>query len=362
MIVKIKSRKSFAAVADYITRKDHNPKFFFSRFLFGNNKKDIVRQMEVWSKMKPGRSNPVVHLFYSFAIEDGSVSDELARKVVERHLNLMGYANTQAAFWWHSDHDYMHIHGMLNRVDQEGNWISESNERYRNMRICKQLCKEFGLYIAPGKRNVKIGRLHGREKMRYQMYNKVMLALHLSITWKDFEEELAKLGIQMKFRYDHGGRIVKGISFTNGQVCFGGSRLDRSLSFRQLDKILGGLTPQRDYYDLSHDRDSDTGQLLYPEAKARIKSDVPHISLTDFCNEICTPVADVMNDVAESIDEGTLVGLDALMTFLLPPTPDVSIGTGGGGGGSSYDDDRRRRRKEEAQQSNDYIPTKRRRR
>ncbi len=53
-------------------------------------------------------------------------------------------------------HGYERIHCL---PDNDGNTISDRNERLRSTRICKELTLKYGLHMSNGKENVKRDRL-----------------------------------------------------------------------------------------------------------------------------------------------------------------------------------------------------------
>lgn len=345
MIVKMMSRSSAKAVIDYITRKDHKPEFLLSKGVRADNTDAMARSFERWAKMLPGRSEPFLHTSFSLALEDKNISYEKKVAILFRWAELMGYDHTQMAAWEHHDHEYIHWHAIMNRVNNNGHWIRDGNERYRNMKACKTLAHEFGLVIVDGKRKVKPEQLKGKDKFRYEMYAKVKAALDEAITWTDFKEELAKRGITMQFRWSPQRHVVQGIVFSDGSKSYAGSSLDRSFSFRNLDRELGGLSSERDYYDVSFDRDADGG-LLHPDMAAADRSsrsndrgigsgvsilgqENPAYELT---SNAFSSIVEGTTDLAESVNGIAYATLDALVEVLaVPLAPSVEIGSGGGG-------------------------------
>ena len=53
-------------------------------------------------------------------------------------------------------------------------------------------------------------------------------------------DRLAKQGIGVNFKLDRRNGNIVGVSFTKDGVSFNGSRIDRSMGFYRLDKLLGG--------------------------------------------------------------------------------------------------------------------------
>ena len=58
---------------------------------------------------------------------------------------------------------------IINRIDNDGRRISDQNEKLRSTKVCMELTKKYGLYIASGKENVKRERLKGNDKTKYKV-------------------------------------------------------------------------------------------------------------------------------------------------------------------------------------------------
>ena len=128
---------------------------------------------------------------------------------------------------------------VANRVDNDGNTISDSNDNVRNVKVCKALTREYGLYFSKGKMNVKRDRLRGKDKVKYQIYDAIKAALPCCNCWSDLCDMLAKQGIGVNFKYNRNEGKIIGVSFTKNEISFSGSRIDRSMSFYKLDKLFG---------------------------------------------------------------------------------------------------------------------------
>lgn len=53
-------------------------------------------------------------------------------EIALEYMNKIGYGNTQFLIVRHHDTDHPHIHLVLNRIDYDGNRISDRNERIRS--------------------------------------------------------------------------------------------------------------------------------------------------------------------------------------------------------------------------------------
>ena len=235
----LKKRANFARVVNYV----NNPKkarLIDSKNVRLDDNTTIARSMQGQADDKPGRKlkNPVYHISLDFAHEDTpKLTDDLMVEIAREYMRRMGIVNTQYIVSRHTDREHQHLHIVANRVDNDGNTISASNDRVRNVKICKALTREYGLHFSKGKMNVKRDRLRGKDKVKYQIYDAIKAALPRCNCWSDLCDRLAKQGIGVNFKYDrHNGKIL-GVSFTKGEISFSGSRIDRSMNFYKLDRL-----------------------------------------------------------------------------------------------------------------------------
>ena len=134
----------------------------------------------------------------------------------------------------HYDTDHDHAHLMCSMVDRDGHVISTAYEKERNARICKYLTKKYGLYISAGKMNVNRDKLCGREKLKYQFYDKVMRCKAQSADWQQFDKALRAEGLKLRFHYNNVNGKLMGIVFTDGKYTFSGRQLDNELKLSAL--------------------------------------------------------------------------------------------------------------------------------
>lgn len=239
MMGDLKKRASFARVVNYV----NNPKkarLIDSKDVRQDDNATIARSMQGQADDKPGRKlkNPVYHISLDFAHEDApKLTDELMVEIAREYMRCMGITNTQYIMCRHTDREHQHLHIVANRVDNDGNTISDSNDNVRNVKVCKALTREYGLHFSKGKMNVKRDRLRGKDKVKYQIYDAVKAALPHCNCWSDLCDRLAKQGIGIHFRYDRRNAKIVGVSFTKDKISFNGSRIDRSMSFYKLDRL-----------------------------------------------------------------------------------------------------------------------------
>ena len=241
MMGDLKKRASFARVVNYV----NNPKkarLIDSKDVRLDDNATIARSMQGQADDKPGRKlkNPVYHISLDFAHEDTpKLTDALMVEIAREYMRRMGIENTQYIVSRHTDREHQHMHIVANRVDNDGNTISASNDRVRNVKICKALTREYGLYFSKGKMNVKRDRLRGKDKVKYKPHDAIKAALPCCNSWADLCDRLARQGVGVNFRYDRRNGKILGVSFTKDEISFSGSRIDRSMSFYKLDRLFG---------------------------------------------------------------------------------------------------------------------------
>lgn len=242
MMCDIKKRANFARIVNYA----NNPKkarLIDSKNVRLDSNAAIAVSMQGQAYDKPGRrlANPVYHISLNFAIEDKArLSDGIMAEIAREYMQRMGIVNTQYIGCRHTDTAHPHLHIVANRVDNNGNTISDRNDILRSVRICRELSEEYGLHIAKGKDKVRRDRLRGKDRIKYRIHDAVKAALAICRSWSELDKTLDRQGIQIRFRYDISrGRII-GISFTADGCTFSGSKIDRTMSYYAIDRQFVG--------------------------------------------------------------------------------------------------------------------------
>lgn len=358
MICKIVHGEGFRGCLDYITGKYDKDKqakvIMHSEGIPLLDNKTVAQIFEAYAtKGNNNLREPVGHFAYSFHKKDGNrVTDELMCKVIREHLELMGIRNTEFILTRHYDTDHDHGHLMFSKVDKDGNVISDAFELERNARICKYLTKKYGLYISEGKEKVNRDKLRGKEKLKYQFYDKVMRCKTQSADWEQFDKALRADGLKLRFHYNNVNGKLMGVVFTDGKYTFSGRQLDNELKLSALTEKFGDLKQIAhdnvcEWYEqqrtlLHHvndwhgckaiDNAYPNFDKLFPNGKLPsggytspdgLLSHMPLEYQTDFKGE------------HENSKDGktSFIGLELLCDLLLMPyAQPLSIGGGGGGG------------------------------
>ncbi|MBP3256832.1 MAG: relaxase/mobilization nuclease domain-containing protein [Bacteroidales bacterium] len=258
MMAKITTGTSFGGALDYDRDKNQqNQKivtFLDSCGVDMNYKADgtpdpdmkaVVRSFEIQAALNPKVSKPVVHIALTFKPEDKPrLSNAYMVKLAKEYMLEMGFTNTQYVIHRHEETRNPHVHITLNRVDNEGKRISDSNELRRNAAVCKAITLREGLtwgeskVISQAKVNDK------SERFRYNIAKTVYQCLQKSSTLTQFQHETARHGIETTLKRSESSGKVIGITFTakdseGKEHVFKGSKLGKELTAGAVLKSLG---------------------------------------------------------------------------------------------------------------------------
>jgi len=234
MIAKIVQGQGFQGAVNYVIQKKDADLLYAEGVRLKDNA-SIIQSFVTQSKLKPNVKKPVAHISLDFSVQDkGRLTDRFMVDVAQEYLQKMGYDNTQYIIVRHHDTEHPHVHLIINRIDNDGKRISDQNEKLRNSRICMELTKKHGLYIALGKENVKEHRLKGADKVRYEIYHSLKSVLPNCRSWNDLKSELLKSGISVEFRKNGNTEKIQGVKFCKDQYEFNGSKIDRAFSYSKI--------------------------------------------------------------------------------------------------------------------------------
>jgi hypothetical protein len=174
-------------------------------------------------------SEPVGHISLSWHPNDApKLSDDAMVKVAQDFMKCMGIVDTQHMLVRHFDTNYPHLHIVYNRVDNDGNTISNSNERFCNMTIYKAITMENGFTFGRGKKNANRDKLRGLYKNR----DLILAEAQKSRSWQDFSDRLNKIVLL-------NGQGIVGVVFSTKDPSYGGAKLDMELKFQSLNARFG---------------------------------------------------------------------------------------------------------------------------
>ncbi|KAA6309060.1 hypothetical protein EZS27_039380, partial [termite gut metagenome] len=232
---KIVQGRGFRGVVGYVLDKN-KAQLLYAEGVRLKDKDSITYSFITQNKMNPKIVKPVAHISLDFSMQDKErLTDKVMVGIALEYMQKMGYGNTQYIIARHHDTDHPHVHLVINRIDNDGKRITDKNERFRSTKVCMELTKKYGLYIASGKENVKRERLREPDKTKYEIYDAIKDSIPGCRNWRELTAELKKQGITTEFRYNGDTNKIQGVRFGKGDHTFNGSKIDRQFSFSKID-------------------------------------------------------------------------------------------------------------------------------
>lgn len=254
MIAKIKTRADFGGIVNYANDQKNKKKcaiLLAHEGVCAISNKTIADSFQIQASMRPKVKNPVKHVSLVFSSQDinrfpdNEEGDKLMVEIAKKWMEQMGIRNTQYIIARHHDTKHPHCHLVFNRIDNDGNLISDSNERIRNTKVCRTLTKQYGLYFAPKNSKARNkSRLRPHQLRKYNLRSSTLDALAASRSWHDFFRMLKEKGIDVRFNRAENSDNIRGISFCMDEFSIAGSKLDSDLSFNRLCATLGNVATE----------------------------------------------------------------------------------------------------------------------
>ena len=231
MIGGITKGSDFAGCVRYALALDEAGKearLLYSEGLLTDTPQDIIDGFECQRHLNSRIRHWCGHISLSYSPKDKDrMTDEFMVKLALEYMEKMGIKNTQFIIARHLDKEHPHCHIVYNRVDNNGKCVSDSFEYFRNIAICDELKKKYGLTYGENKDNVKTHRLKGRAKTRQEIYLAVQAAKRTAKDWISFQRELAQKGITVRKKFRRGTTDVEGLSYIKDGQKFKASQVDR---------------------------------------------------------------------------------------------------------------------------------------
>ena len=239
MMAKIVKGSDFKGVVDYILDKGKNAQVVAYDGLFMENKETIAMSFNAQSLMNGNVAKPVGHIALSFSKEDEPrLTNCVMGGIALEYMERMGIRDTQFFIARHFDKEHPHVHIAFNRIDNNGNTISDRHERLRSTRICKELTLIYGLHMANGKENVKRNRLKEPDKTKYELYDILKTEVGICGNWGVLVANLKRQVVEVHFSHRGQTDEIQGVVFTKNGYHFNGSKVDRRFSYSKIDAAL----------------------------------------------------------------------------------------------------------------------------
>jgi len=235
-MAKIVKGKAFKGVINFIPDKQKDTQIVDADGLRLKSKASIIHSFITQARVNDRVTKSVGHISLDFSAQDKEkLSNQLMVQIARDYMKQMGISNTQYIIARHFDKEHPHIHLVFNRVNNNGKTISDSNDRFRSEKICKELTEKYGLYFASGKENVKEHRLKEPDKTKYEVYNTLKVLVSKCNNWKQLTVELQRAGINTEFKTKGNSDEVQGVRFEKNGYLFNGSKVDKMFSYSKID-------------------------------------------------------------------------------------------------------------------------------
>jgi Relaxase/Mobilisation nuclease domain. len=239
MIAKIVIGSNFSGVVNYLLNEDKNAEIIDCEGVRIKDKSSVIDSFNTQLKMNPNVKKAVYHISLDFSVQDiNKLTNENMSEIARDYMSRMNIHDTQFIAVRHYDKEHPHIHLCINRIDNNGQIITNKNDRYRSIEACKQLTCENEFYYAQTKENVKRHRLKEPDKTKYEMYDALQQCIPVSTDWSELIINLKQKGIETTFKYKGTSSHVEGVKFSKNGYHFNGSKIDRQLSFLKISQSL----------------------------------------------------------------------------------------------------------------------------
>ena len=243
MVGKVISASSFSGTVGYVMKEES--RILEAEGIMPPEVKDMVQDFKDQTLLNPRLKNNVGHISLSFSPKDAPrMTDALMTQIAKEYMQKMGITDTQYLLVRHLDQPHPHCHLVYNRVGNNGQTISDRNIKIRNAKVCRELTEKYGLYLAPGKDDVRRERLREPDKTRYEIHDAIKGCLPKSKSWNELEGKLKEQDIGVRYKYCGNTDRKQGILFSKNGFEFSGSKIDRAFSFTKLDNRFTHLQQQ----------------------------------------------------------------------------------------------------------------------
>jgi len=154
MIGKVKVNQSFGAMCQYVLQEktpDKGAEVLAAHGVRTDSATHMAADFDMVRAMRPGLGKAVLHVALAFPVEEKEkVTNEVMGRIAQDYLKGLKIdpENTQWAVVRHQDKTHPHMHLVVNRVDLDGQTVSDQFIRSRSVDVCKGIEQQYGLIVA----------------------------------------------------------------------------------------------------------------------------------------------------------------------------------------------------------------------
>jgi hypothetical protein len=245
MIAKVSTGRSFGGAVRYLHEGHKNEQVQKRAQLLDYNgirpgMEEMIKDFNRHRWLNPDLGNAVGHISLSYHQQDSpKVSDA---KMVQHARDLMSRLGmnpeeTQFALIRHNDRDHQHCHLVYNRIDYNGQTISDQFSRSRAKEAATIIARQEGLTVAADKKKdlslTHKTNLPGHDQARYQIYEAIQKELPQATSIDELRSALK--AHQIETIVQKGGT---GMSFKIGPHVLKASAVDRAYSGGKLHQAV----------------------------------------------------------------------------------------------------------------------------
>jgi hypothetical protein len=256
MIGKVKVNQSFGAMCQYVLQEktpDKGAEVLAAHGVRTDSAAHMAADFDAVRAMRPGLGKAVLHVALAFPVEEKEkVTNEVMGRIAQDYLKGLKIdpENTQWAVVRHQDKEHPHMHLVVNRVDLDGQTVSDQFIRSRSVDVCKRIEQEYGLLVADQvgrKQALEIGPTPAQVKAAKTKPPQE----EQSADWRRARPDLADWS---RARQD----IGRALSYTAGQA-------------RSFDELREALRPRGIELELTRRKDGSPAGVVFEQDGHRVK-------------------------------------------------------------------------------------------
>lgn len=199
------------------------------------SEKVIMKEVQMVRILKPNLQKFFYHTSLNFPPHENLSNDKM-KEIARDYLHGNGFTQHQFIIFRHYDAGHPHLHILVNRINYDGQVLTDSNDFARSERVIRGLEKKYGLSATASSKQAKERALTKDEiemmrrtdepsiKLQLQTVVKNILSRETNLTCSAFVQALEKNGIDTQFNVAFTGH-VSGISYAYNGMVITGSKL-----------------------------------------------------------------------------------------------------------------------------------------
>jgi hypothetical protein len=207
----------------------------------GTTVKELSHEFGLVRSLRPNLGKAVLHVSLSVDKEE-ILSNEQFVKIAEKYMDDMQYNNCQYLIYRHTDKEHPHIHLIINRVQFNGEVLSDKHDYKRSESAIRLIEKGYGLkqLLSSEKcenKSMSRGCIEnfnqtGQVPKKAELQIIVTKALSNNPTVDKLLERLHSNGVSMHFHSNDNG--VFGVSYSLDGISCKGSQLGKGYSWKSI--------------------------------------------------------------------------------------------------------------------------------